>query len=319
MSKQRLQGTERQEGARKSSASGRRVAITVDDLPGEPFLDVATLRAMTERLVEALALHGASAVGFVTGKNVLVREQIDERVRALNAWLDGGHLLGNHTYSHTSLNESSLADYQTDVIQGELLVRFALEPRGERLRYFRAPHNHIAPTREIKAALEHFVRTRRQVLTPFTVEHSDYAFDRAFVAAEAAVDAERAERVRSAYLSHLDTVFDFFEGLSERIFRRQIAQILLVHANRLNAVSLDEMLERIEARGYEFISLSDALEDEAYSMPDHFVGPAGISWFHRWSFSRGYGSRTTTSGLTLPETLFEEPDPPQFILDASRS
>lgn len=273
---------------------------------------------MTESLLGALTGHGAPAIGFVTGGNVLVREQVDARLRLLDLWLDAGMSLGNHTYSHTSINEASLAEYQTDVLQGELLVRLVLDPRGQRLRYFRAPANHIGPTVEIKSALAHFLRTRRQVLTPFTIEHADYAFDEVFGEATAAGDEGEAARTRSAYLEHLDTVFTFFEGLSERMFRRQIAQIFLIHANRLNAATLDDTLTALERRGYRFVSVEDALEDEAYSMPDHFVGPAGISWFHRWSFSRGYGSRTTASGLNLPETLYEEPDPPAFVMDAMR-
>jgi hypothetical protein len=102
------------------------------------------------------------------------------------------------------------------------------------------------------------------------------------------------------------------------MFDRQIAQIFLIHANRLNGEMLGEMLTRLEERGYRFVSLESALEDEAYSTPDHFVGPAGISWFHRWSYGRGYGSRTTSSGLVLPETLYREPDPPEFVLKAVR-
>jgi peptidoglycan/xylan/chitin deacetylase (PgdA/CDA1 family) len=226
--------------------------------------------------------------------------------------------LGNHTFSHESLNETALADYQVDIVQAEPLLRFVQEPQGQRIRYFRAPHNHIGPTQEIKDGLARFLRSRRQLLAPFTIEHSDYAFDEVYRSALDASDVELASRVRSAYLEHLDAVFSFFEGLSAEMFDRQIAQVFLIHANRLNGEMLGEMLTRLEERGYRFVSLESALEDEAYSTPDHFVGPAGISWFHRWSYGRGHGSRTTSSGLRLPETLYREPDPPEFVLKAVR-
>jgi peptidoglycan/xylan/chitin deacetylase (PgdA/CDA1 family) len=254
----------------------------------------------------------------VTGRNVLVKEQVDARLDLLEKWLDAGMSLGNHTFSHVSLNETSLAEYQLDIIQGETFLRFVQEPRGERLRYFRAPSNHVGSTQEIKDGLARFLRSRRQILAPFTVEHSDYAFDEAYRAALNASDAALAARVRAAYLEHLDVVFSFFEGLSAEMFERQIAQIFLIHANRLNAETLGEMLGRLEARGYRFMALETALEDEAYSLPDHFVGPAGISWFHRWSYSRSYGARTTASGLSLPETLYREPEPPEFVLKVVR-
>jgi hypothetical protein len=43
----------------------------------------------------------------------------------------------------------------------------------------------------------------------------------------------------------------------------------------------------MERRGYRFITLADALTDEAYKSDDTFTGPAGISWIHRWALTRG--------------------------------
>jgi peptidoglycan/xylan/chitin deacetylase (PgdA/CDA1 family) len=304
--------------AARAFSEERRVAVTIDDLPVETALGADEALALTESLLHALRAHRAPATGFVIGRKVLVKDQVDARLALLEKWLDSGMSLGNHTFSHDSLNETALAEYQLDIVQGELLLRFVQEPRGQRLRYFRAPHNHVGPTQEIKDGLARFLRSRRQVLAPFTIEHSDYVFDEAYRSALTASDAVLSARVRAAYLDHLDVVFSFFEGLSAEMFDRQIAQIFLIHANRLNAETLAEMLGRLEGRGYRFIALETALEDEAYSLPDHFVGPVGISWFHRWSYSRGYGARTTASGLSLPETLYREPDPPEFILKAAR-
>ena len=304
--------------AAMSSASDKAVAITIDDLPADPSLSAEEALQMTESLLAALNAHGAEAIGFVTGSSIMVDEQVDDRLGLLHLWIDEGMTLGSHSYSHESLNEMSLGEYQVDLLQAELLIRHVQRPHGHRLRYFRAPQNHIGPTLAVKDGLRMFLRTRRQRLAPFTIEHSDYAFNRAYVEALEAGDAALASKVRGAYLEQLDTAFDYFEGLSERMFDRQIAQVFLIHANQLNAVTLDEMLAKLEARGYEFVTLAGALADEAYEMPDHFIGPVGISWFHRWSFSRGFGTRQTDSGLMLPETLYEEPDPPAFILEANR-
>jgi hypothetical protein len=40
-------------------------------------------------------------------------------------------------------------------------------------------------------------------------------------------------------------------------------------------------------RGYTFIDLDEALEDEVYDLPDEFVGSGGITWIHRWALTRG--------------------------------
>jgi peptidoglycan-N-acetylglucosamine deacetylase len=53
------------------------------------------------------------------------------------------------------------------------------------------------------------------------------------------------------------------------------------------------------------VTLERALEDPAYASPDAFIGREGISWLHRWLF--------TKTGATR---LREEPDPPAFVRDA---
>lgn len=39
--------------------------------------------------------------------------------------------------------------------------------------------------------------------------------------------------------------------------------------------------------GYNFVTLDKALEDEAYSEPDDYYLPFGVSWLYRWDFTRG--------------------------------
>jgi hypothetical protein len=56
-------------------------------------------------------------------------------------------------------------------------------------------------------------------------------------------------------------------------------------------------------RGYKCVDLETALKDDAYRLPDTYVGPAGISWLHRWALERG------KQGLEP-----DEPTVPAFII-----
>ena len=68
---------------------------------------------------------------------------------------------------------------------------------------------------------------------------------------------------------------------------REIKQILLIHANSINSDYLDDIAKMLEKRNYKFITLQDALTDEAYKLPDTFVKRNGISWLHRWALAKG--------------------------------
>ena len=70
------------------------------------------------------------------------------------------------------------------------------------------------------------------------------------------------------------------------VFGREIPQILLIHCNELNSVALGDTFARMRARGYTFITLEEAMADEAYARPDTFTGPGG-SWLSRSAASLG--------------------------------
>jgi glyoxylase-like metal-dependent hydrolase (beta-lactamase superfamily II) len=291
--------------------ASRSIAITFDDLP---FVDDAGELALaqdgTRRLLQALRERGAPAIGFVNEDKLLVRGETDARTQLLEDWLDAGMDLGNHNFGHVGFQKTPLAEYQEAVLKGEVVTRALLQRRGRAPRYYRHTFTQTGPTRESKHAFEEFLKAHGYAVAPFTVEHVDYVFATLYRDALVAKDEPQAKKVWDAYLAHLDTMLEFFEAEARELFGREIPQILLLHANRLNAAALPAMLERMRARGYRFVTLDEALRDEAYRSPDEYVGSAGPSWLHRFFVARG---RDMTSSLR------GEPDPPRFILDAYRA
>jgi peptidoglycan/xylan/chitin deacetylase (PgdA/CDA1 family) len=86
----------------------RMIAVTIDDLPvngADPGL--AGLASMNERLLAAVKRQGVPAVGFVNEAKLYRMGEMDGRIRLLQAWLDQGLELGNHTYRHPNLGLTS--------------------------------------------------------------------------------------------------------------------------------------------------------------------------------------------------------------------
>jgi hypothetical protein len=59
----------------------------------------------------------------------------------------------------------------------------------------------------------------------------------------------------------------------------------------------------LQKRGYRFVSLDRALEDEAYRSADTFVGNNGISWLHRWAFAAGKSGDFFAGETKVPEWI----------------
>jgi peptidoglycan/xylan/chitin deacetylase (PgdA/CDA1 family) len=294
--------------AERPSAPSRTIVVTVDDLPATPAAELAEMRGITRGVLAALRKHRATAVGFVNEDRLLPEAQRSARIALLRQWVDAGHELGNHTYSHADLQTMPLAAFEREVMRGEEETRRLQAERGHGLRFFRHPFTHTGPSPEVKAAFERFLERHGYVVAPFSVEGFDYGFDLLWRRAAEQRDRPALERIRSAYVAHTLAVTEYMEDLARRTFAREIPQILLVHANNLNAAALEGVLGGLVARGYGFVSLEDALRDEAWGTPDRYVGPNGPSWLHRFQLAQG-----------RPLSIAEEPDPPQWVLDAYRA
>ena len=287
------------------------MAVTFDDLPGPPAglssNSVSGLRENSRKLLATFADHRIPVVGFVNeGKLVVEGETTDDalaRTAILRTWVDAGLELGNHTYSHPSLNRTSLEAFEADLIRGEPVTRRLLAEKGLKVRYFRHPFLHVGLDLDKRRAFEAFLAERGYEVAPVTIDNDEYMYAALYADALRRGDRSRAEKIGADYLRYMGTVFSFYEDLSRRVAGREIRQILLVHANTLNADYFGQLAAAMEARGYAFVPLAQALEDEAYRLPDTYVGNWGISWLLHWEQTR--------EGKRSPS-----PDPPDWVTRA---
>jgi peptidoglycan/xylan/chitin deacetylase (PgdA/CDA1 family) len=287
-------------------AGPREIAVTIDDLPAVSVLgnDFARAERITRDLLAALRRHHVPAIGFVNEDKLQPEGQVEpRRVALLRQWLDEGLELGNHTYSHVDLHRVGLDAVEREVLAGERVTRPLLKDFDRTPRYFRHPFLHTGRTLEIKHSFEAFLSALGYRVAPVTIDNSDYVYAAAYDRS----DAANRERIAAEYVDYMDAVVAFYEAQSEAILGHRLPQILLLHANVLNAVAFEGLAERIERRGYAFVSLDAALADPAYSRADTYTGPAGITWLHRWALTD-----------SRPREIFKgEPVVPDWITKAS--
>ncbi len=272
----------------------RKVAVTFDDLPyagggGQP--DVKTLQEVTRRLVGSIASNNVPAIGFVNEGKLHREGETEARTAALTIWLDAGLELGNHTYAHPSLYDTPLAEFQEQIIRGEQITRRLLSERGMKLQYFRHPFLNTGPDLATKKAFEAFLAERGYTVAPVTIDNMEWLFADAYARAAKRGDLVVMRRVADAYVPYMEEMFGFYERLSTDLFGREIPQVLMLHANALNAERFGQLARMMKRRGYIFISLEEALKDKAYEMLDTYTGPTGISWLQRWAITRGQAFR----------------------------
>jgi peptidoglycan/xylan/chitin deacetylase (PgdA/CDA1 family) len=263
----------------------RKVAVTVDDLPMQPPLTESTVVGeVIGRLVSSLASIGVPVVGFVN-EGALYRQGVVDKsqVAHLEKWCDARMELGNHTCSHLDLHTTSVDRFKQDIIRGEVISKRLMESRGTSLRFFRYPYLHTGLTAESKTAVEEFLRERGLLIAPVTIQSEEYMFAQTYDHAMLDGDSETMHRIASAYIPYMKTMFEYFETLSLKVFGREISQVLLLHASALNADYFSDLEKMMRDRGYSFVTLEEALDDEAYSHPDSCITSDGLSWLRRWA------------------------------------
>ncbi len=105
---------------RRGNAENK-IALTFDDGPHEKY---------TEEILNVLSEWGVPATFFVIGENAEARPDLLLKVR------DGGHEIGNHTYSHVFLRDLSLAATCKEVTRASDVIE---KITGVRPRLFRPP------------------------------------------------------------------------------------------------------------------------------------------------------------------------------------
>jgi peptidoglycan-N-acetylglucosamine deacetylase len=283
------------------AAQTRTVALTFDDLPVAATKDPAEAQSINRNLLDALKKHHASAIGFVNEKTV---EELgrDNGKRILEQWVREGLDLGNHTFSHADLNDITLAQFKQEVVTGEGSLRPMLTEVSKIPRYLRFPYNHTGDTKEKHDSVAVFLKQRGYQVAACTIDNEDYLFNAAYIQMLAKKDDASAAKLRAEYLAYTAFEIDYYASLHAKVFGREIPQVMLLHANRLNADVIDKILVILEGKLYRFVSLEAAQSDPAYHVPDTFVTKFGPMWGYRLA-----------KELDIKVDGSSEPEPPSWI------
>lgn len=286
----------------------RFIAVTIDDLPVvSPRTDLKTRQEITKNLLEKVTKAKVPAIGFVNEAKLYTAEKRDEaQIDLLRSWLAAKLELGNHTFSHMSLHDNSLEDYKQNILKGEIITKELLQTNSMKMRYFRHPYLWTGLSMEIKNELGAFLSEHHYTVVPVTIDNSDWIFASAYEKALAKNDKKLMKQIGAAYVPYLKAKTDYWERQSVKVFGREIKQILLLHANQINSEYFDDIAKMLRKRNYKFVTLENALTDEAYKLPDTFIKRNGISWLHRWAIAKG-----------KENILPDEPKVPEFVLKAA--
>ena len=291
-----------------ASQPKRYVAITFDDLPVVCRCeDDSSRQELTDRLLATFKKFRRPILGVVNEQKLETNGGPDPlKVSLLQKWLDAGYELGNHGYAHQNINDISMQEYQQEILKGERITRTLSIKAGIPFRFFRHPYLSAGDNLNVRKSLDTFLLKHNYQVAPNTITYQDYTFSGAYETALKNGDTALVRQIREAYLPYTLSRWEAAEQQSRDLFGREIKQILMVHANKLNADVFADVLVMMQDRGYNFISIDEAMQDPVYARPDIHDGKVGVTWLSRWAAEMGKSQRYGSNSV------------PQFVLDAGK-
>jgi peptidoglycan-N-acetylglucosamine deacetylase len=247
-------------------AAAEKVAITFDDLPLNGELPPNTTRTqLVGRVVALLKQHKVPTVyGFVNAKRF---EGIQDGAEALKLWVAAGELVGNHTYSHSDLNDESSQAFLSDVYGNEPVLE--LLSKGYDWRWFRYPFLHEGDTLDKRRSVRTGLRERGYRIAQVTLDYEDYLWNSPYARCLGKADTASVRWLRSTYLKLAAAYIDAGRQTARLVFGRDIHHVLLLHLGAFSDNILPDVLTLLQQKGFELVTLEEAEKDPAYeSDPD---------------------------------------------------
>ena len=258
----------------QESLDGMEIAITVDDLPahGEIPPDMSR-RDIGKGVLRALeSVHTPPVYGFSNAQQLT---WAPDSFEVLKDWLQSGHLLGNHTFSHVNLAHSTADAYIADIVAMDGLLTF-LSPTGSPPKVFRYPYLNEGDTLEKHDRVRTFLENNGYQVAQITIHYDDWAWNNAYVRCQAMNDKAKMQWLQHHVVAAARREVRQAQKAAELAAGRNVRHILLVHLTAFNALTLAEVLAALQADGVNFIDLPRAMNDPIYRLnsgPSLSAGP----------------------------------------------
>lgn len=239
-----------------------KIAFTIDDLPRWPHSELPdgyTAEGIVEDIITAQERNGIK--GIYAFSNSWSLESHPEDALLLDAWLEAGNHVANHTHTHPELHDVSATTYMEEIDRAEAL----LDPwlRRAPRKFFRYTLNYWGDTQEKMANVKAHLDANDYTVAEVTTFLYEWDWGRAFRAALLAGDKELKAQLKDEFLDFAVAQLKYDARCAESWFGHEVLGVTLGHFIPFFAEVADAFFARLRAEGVEFIPLEEAVEDSA--------------------------------------------------------
>lgn len=239
------------------AAAEKRIALTFDDVPrGRGAFFSPDER--TERLIAALKRARVRQAAFFVTPGNLAKPDGQGGERRIAEYVRAGHVIANHSFSHTPLSTTDAAEYIADIDRAEAW----LNGRKGWRPWFRFPFlNEGREDRAKRDAVRAALKARGLGNGYVTVDGADWNLDALTTQAVRAGKMIDMSALRDLYFETMVEAAEFNDGLARRVLNRSPAHVILLHETDLAALFIPDLVRALRKSGWRVISADEAFAD----------------------------------------------------------
>src|SRR2546421_2981251 len=269
------------------SGSAPQFAITMDDFNWRNAIHLSA-EERNQAILKVLDANGKKAALFVVGRNA----DDEEGMTLLRKWDGAGHLIGNHTYSHRSLNSNiTAAEYESDILRAETIL-IGLSRFRKLFRYPMLKEGNTAVKRDNVRA---FLKSHGYRIGHVTIDNSDWIVDQRLSARLEKDPKADTKPYRDFYLEHMWDRAEYYDSLAKKVTGRPVKHTILMHFNLLNGLFLGDLIDMFKGKGWQLIDAEESFTDPIFQVEPNTL-PAGESII--WALAKEKG--TIAKSLRYP-------------------
>jgi peptidoglycan/xylan/chitin deacetylase (PgdA/CDA1 family) len=209
--------------------------------------------------------------------------------KLLRFWDDAGHTIGNHTYSHRSLNSTiSAPEYEQDISHADEVLKEFKQFR----KVFRYPLLKEGNTVLKRDHVRAFLKQKSYRIGHVTIDNSDWIVDQRLVARLQKDPHADLKPYRDFYFAHMWDRAKYYDTLAKNVLGRPVKHTILTHFNLLNGLFLGDLIDMFKRQGWQLIDAEEAFTDSVFRSEPKTI-PAGESIV--WALAKEKG--------TIPRSL----------------
>jgi len=248
------------------------VALTFDDLPAGGDLHVGETRAeIAKRLVNELkAAHLKGVYGFVNGTGVAEDPDLQA---ALHIWLNAGMEIGNHTWSHPALDQSTAESYIHNIAINESTLQ-EYEPLSN-WHWFRYPYLEEGNTLSKRDAVRNWLFDHSYRIAQVTLNFQDDDWDDPYGRCLAKHDEAGIAWLKQSYMENAVEFIRVGREEEKIAFGHEVPNVLLLHETDFTTLMLPSLIKLLRSEGFRFAPLAKIERNRVYAMNPNFGDPGG--------------------------------------------